>query len=180
MNGETNLKSCVLMSIFLLAMGCTAAAGRTIYVDNYGTGDFNNIQAAINDAIYGDTVIVADGVYTGPGNRDIDFNGKAITVRSENGPGNCIIDCNGTEAEPHRGFYFHNGEDSNSVLDGLTIINGYGPKNGDLFSHGGAIYCIGSSPTISNCTFTGNCVMLSPFAMVPPFRPVETLSPIRP
>jgi hypothetical protein len=31
-------------------------------------------------------VIVADGTCTGTGNRDIDFGGKAITVRSQNGP----------------------------------------------------------------------------------------------
>ena len=29
-----------------------------------------------------DEVVVADGIFTGPSNRDIDFGGKAITVRS--------------------------------------------------------------------------------------------------
>ncbi len=49
-------------------------------------------------------MLVADGIYTGEGNRDIDFLGKAITVRSENGPESCIIDCQGSEADPHRGL----------------------------------------------------------------------------
>jgi hypothetical protein len=149
-------KAEILTALFAVLGLCTAAHGRTITVDNDGPADFNNIQAAIDDSNNGDTIIVSDGTYTGYGNRDIDFLGKEITLRSVNGPEHCIIDCNGTESEPHRGFYFHNGEDSNSVLHGLTITNGYGPNNGDLFSHGGAIYCIGASPTISHCTFTGN------------------------
>ncbi|MHC4501634.1 MAG: hypothetical protein ACYS21_21310 [Planctomycetota bacterium] len=67
---------------------------------------FATIQKAIDSAFNGDTVIVADGTYTGPGNRDIDFLGKAITVRSESGPENCIIDCENSG----RGFYFDDGE----------------------------------------------------------------------
>jgi hypothetical protein len=77
---------------FLLAIGfSTTAAAKTIYVDDDGPADFNNIQAAINDANDGDTIIAADGIYTGTGNRDIDFKGKAITVRSENGPADCNL-----------------------------------------------------------------------------------------
>jgi len=162
MIGGRNLKAWLII-VFLLGILCTAASGRTIYVDYYGPGDFNNIQAAINDANNGDTIIVADGTYTGPGNRDINFNGKAITVCSENGPENCIIDCNGTESDRHRGFYFHSGEDVNSAIIGFTITNGYAPleyippPTSMWFSQGGAIYCCGSSPTISNCIISGNC-----------------------
>ncbi|MHC4571614.1 MAG: right-handed parallel beta-helix repeat-containing protein [Planctomycetota bacterium] len=116
---------------------------------------FATIQKAIDSAFDGDTVIVADGTYTGPGNRDIDFLGKAITVRSESSPENCIIDCNGTEAEPHRGFYFHSSEDSNSVLQGFTIKNGYASGTGPQ-DCGGGIYCYISSPTITNCIISGN------------------------
>jgi len=103
------------------------------------------IQQTIDAASDGDTIIVADGTYTGPGNHDIDFKGKAITVRSENGPQNCIINCQGLG----RGFHFHSGEDANSILAGFTITNGYA----DL---GGGIYCDGSSPTLTNCRFSDN------------------------
>ncbi|MBA7684218.1 hypothetical protein ES703_92609 [subsurface metagenome] len=151
------------MSMFLLLMVSTAA-GQTIYVDADGTADFNTIQAAIDDSNDGDTVIVSDGTYTGPGNRDIDFLGKAITVRSidpkdPNIVAATIIDCNGSSSEPHRGFKFHCGEQANSVIIGLTIINGYGPEDKIgrySYSAGGAIYCDGSSPSITDCIMTGN------------------------
>jgi hypothetical protein len=44
--------------------------------------DYPTIQAAIDDCNEGDTVIIAPGTHTGSGNRDIDFKGKGITVRS--------------------------------------------------------------------------------------------------
>ncbi|MHC4500820.1 MAG: LamG-like jellyroll fold domain-containing protein, partial [Planctomycetota bacterium] len=81
----------------------------------YVPAQYGRIQAAIDAAVNGNTVVVLPGTYTGEGNRDIDFLGKAITVRSidPNDPNivaATIIDCNGTEDDPHRGFYFHSGE----------------------------------------------------------------------
>ncbi len=173
MNMGTKSKACLIISIFLLGMICVTAAGRTIYVDDDGPADFNTIQAAIDDSNDGDTIIVADGVYTGEGNRDIEFGEsygwppgptKAITVRSENGPENCIIDCNGAASDPHRGFRFICGEDANSIINGFTITNGfaqceelYPPPIDGCTDQGGAIYCGWySSPTISNCIISGN------------------------
>jgi parallel beta-helix repeat protein len=134
-------------------LGTTAVHADTIYVCWDGSGDYLTIQEGIDAAQDGDEVVVCDGAYTGPGNKDLDFHGKPITVRSENGPENCIIDCEASEDDLHRGFYFHNGETEASAVDGFTITNGYeGPC-------GGAVYCIhSSSPTISNCTITGNSV----------------------
>ena len=88
---------------------------------------------------------VADGTYTGVGNKYINFKGKAITVQSENGPENCIIDCEGFG----EGFYFHNAETKDSMVSGFTIING-------AYEEAGGIYCHSSSPTITNCTISGN------------------------
>jgi subtilisin family serine protease len=104
------------------------------------------IQKAINHASDGDTIWVADGRYTGTENKNIDFKGKAITVKSENGPENCIIDCQNQGF----GFYFHMGEGPNSVLNGFTIING------SVSGRGGGIYCDGSSPTIIDCIISRN------------------------
>jgi len=119
--------------------------GRLIQVPQ----DFNTIQSAINDANNFDWVLVADGVYTGPGNYDIDLMGKSINVRSQNGPETCIIDCNGTPDSPHIGFIFYSPQPGNSILDGFTITNGYGGP-------GGAIWIYYTSPTIKNCVFQKN------------------------
>jgi hypothetical protein len=135
----------------------TICQARTIYINSNGTGDYPVIQAAVVDTDDGDVVILQPGTYAGPGNRDINLLGKAITVRS-NDPNDSsvvsatIIDCQGTAREPHRGFYLSSGEDSNSVLAGLKITNGYGPE----MYGGGGIVCLSSSPTISNCIFQGN------------------------
>jgi hypothetical protein len=123
----------------------------TYVVDQFGTGDFPTIQVAIDAVVDGDIIELTDGSFTGDGNRDIDFSGKAITVRSQSGvPTYCVINCQGSEAEPHRGFLFVSGEGPESVLDGVGIINGstvrYYPGN-----LGGGIWCSGSSPTITHC-----------------------------
>jgi hypothetical protein len=126
--------------------------GATLYV---GPGEtYTEIQPAINAASSGDTIIVRDGTYTGTDNKNVDFGGKAITVKSENGAQYCIIDCQGSG----RGFYFHSGEGSGSVVDGFTIKNGYvilAPPS-EPYDHGGGILCWGASPTIKNCTIINN------------------------
>ena len=57
--------------------------------------DQPTIQAGLDAADNGDTVLVADGIYTSDGNRDIDFPCKNIVLKSENGPLTTIIDCEG-------------------------------------------------------------------------------------
>jgi subtilisin family serine protease len=113
-------------------------------------GEYPTIQSAIDNAGNGDTVWVADGIYTGIGNRDIDFKGKAITVRSENGPEGCIIDCENSG----RGFYFHSNEGADSILDGFTVT--HGRTYADQFRYGGGIACKGCGPAIHNCIIKEN------------------------
>ena len=94
-------------------------------VDPGGTGDFPTIQAAIKAAADGDIIELTDGIFTGEGNRDMDYLGKAITIRSQSGnPEVCVIDCEGTESDPQRGFHLHSGEQAGSVLEGITIRGG--------------------------------------------------------
>jgi parallel beta-helix repeat protein/predicted outer membrane repeat protein len=147
-----------------------ADPGNTLYV---GTeqGDYSTIQAALDAAISGDTVIVRDGTYTGSGNKNLDFGGKAITVKSQNGALNCTINCQNSD----RAFYFHNSEGSDSVVDGFTIKNGSAAGGGAIYcgsncnitimaciitgnsaTNGGGICCYGSDPAIINCIIANN------------------------
>lgn len=80
--------------------------------------DYPTIQAAINAAniLASDTVLVAPGVY----NEAVNFNGKAISLVSAEGPAETII-------KPPAGssaFTFSSGETTNSVVSGFTITNG--------------------------------------------------------
>ncbi len=120
-----------------------AAYGMTLHVPS----QYPTIQSGINAAVNGDTVLVSDGIYTGAGNKNIDFLGKAIVVISENGAETCVVDCQ----NDGRGFYFHTGETSNSILSGFGIINGHA-------ENGGGIFCSYSSPTIVCCQISGNIV----------------------
>jgi hypothetical protein len=141
------------ISALLFCLFAVSAFGDTVYVDANGTGDYPTIQAAIDDANDGDVIILQPGTYTDDGNRDIDFLGKPITVKSENGPENCIIDCQGTYSENHRGFYFTDNEGQNSILEGLTITNAYVVVACEA---GAGIYIDGASPTIDRCIVTNN------------------------
>ena len=131
----------VLISLCLVCTNLSYAA--VIEVPD----DQPTIQSGIDAAENGDTVLVVDGIYRGEGNVNIDFKGKLITLKSENGPEATVIDC---EATPNtRGFIFQNEETNESVLDGFTIKNG----RHDL---GGGISCNTASPTIKNCIISWN------------------------
>ena len=132
-------------------------------------GDQATIQAGINTAVDGDTVLVADGTYTGTGFKNLNFSGKGIVVMSANGPENCIIDCQYSG----RGVAFQSGEDSTSVFKGFTIRNG---AQGPIFilnannpvvenciihrSEGVGIYCMNSDPTLIRCVMD-SCISYS-------------------
>ncbi len=127
---------------------------------------FPTIQAGIDAATDGDVVVIADGQYTGDGNRDINFRGKAITVRSKNGPEGCIIDCE----RLGRGFLFDQHGTDDAVLAGVTIIRGFAPDKDPV---GGGIAVRRGSPLIRDCIIrdcdagiAGGGVMVSSGAML--------------
>jgi len=153
--------------IFIVWTGLTIASvtcAEVIYVDansphDPGTGTFSDPFRRIQDAIddddtsSGDIIQIQPGVYTGPGNYNIDPNGFAITIRSSDPydwtiVANTIIDPNGTG----RGFCLHTNEDPNCIIAGLTITNAY---SGEA-EIGGGIYCANTSPVIMNCVITNS------------------------
>ena len=112
-------------------------------------GDSTTIQAGIDGALNGDTVLVAAGTYTGDGNRDIRFDGKAILVKSEAGPEATTI--NLQKIPGYRAFVIEDYEDTTSIIDGFTVRDNGVEGTGGM---GGCIMCE-ASPTIRNCNFTG-------------------------
>jgi hypothetical protein len=115
-------KSLFFLLLFLVPVTCF---GAQYLVKADGTGDYPTIQAAINAAKKGDEVLLAGGVFKGPGNFNIDFLGKAITVRSQSGFAlDSIIDAEGIPWVPRRGFDFKTTVGADSVVRDLTIING--------------------------------------------------------
>jgi len=90
-------------------------------------------------------VIVADGAYTGAQNRNLDFDGHGIWLRSANGPAATAIDCEG--ADNARVLISKKPGDSRGCLDGFTLRNGLiASSGGGLTSVAGYIVHGGGLP----------------------------------
>ncbi|MBI9037137.1 MAG: VCBS repeat-containing protein [Bacteroidales bacterium] len=134
----------------------------------YVPGDEPTIQAGIDNAQNGDTVLVAPGIY----NENINFNGKNIVVASHYIIDNdldiinsTIIDgSNPTSTDTASCVMFYSGEDSTAVLQGFTITQGTGTHwiDSQFPSYtrhsGGGIFMFQSSPTIKNNYIINNHV----------------------
>ncbi len=128
----------LFLAVLTMAISVRAAVIRV-------PGDLPTIQEAIDRAVNWDHILVADGTYTGPGNKNLDTRGKALVLESENGADLCVIDCENSG----RGFYIHSGEDENTVIRGFTVVHG------DMETGGGACF-YQSSPMIISCVFMLN------------------------
>lgn len=104
----------------------------TIVVDPNGSGDFTNIQDAINSSWHGDTIIVRAGTY----NENINFLGRAITLKSVDPNDTNTVESTVIAADSGYSVTFEFGEENDSVLTGFTIT-------------GRGLFCYNSSPTIS-------------------------------
>lgn len=132
------------------------------------------IQEALDSAGIGDTVLVAPGIYSGHGNRDILFPERRIVLMSEKGPDSTVIDVLGTQEDPHFGIDMVR-TPAGAKVQGFTIRNAVNSQAGAINIHecspvisqcvftgnattvsGGAIRCKGASPRFVNCSFIGN------------------------
>ena len=132
----------ILLVLLALVLLRPESSAKTVLVPS----EQPTIQAGIDATVNGDIVLVADGTYTGTGNRAIRYNGKTITGKSQGGAENCIIDCQGAA----NAFEFRSGESASAILDGFTIKNANSNFGGAIQSN------LGASPTIQNCIFRSN------------------------
>src|SRR5438093_8574236 len=95
--------------VLVMTVAIRSAEAAIIHVP----ADQPTIQAAINSAGAGDTVLVAPGTYV----ENINFLGKAITVTSAGGPTVTVIDGNQADSVAT----FGSGEGPTSVLSKFTM-----------------------------------------------------------
>ena len=141
------------LATVLVALGflTAPAQSRIWHIEPDGSGDASTIQAGIDSAAVGDTVLLADGTYTGTGNRDVLVSfGDIALISANRSPDMCIIDCKGTPQDPHRGFSILGVSGDGVHMEGLSIRNGYIPDSG------GAILCSGSSLLLLNVYLEDN------------------------
>jgi parallel beta-helix repeat protein len=108
----------------------------------------DSIQATINATEDGDVIIAGPGTYF----EAINFNGRAITLRSAAGPSSTIIDASGLGTSV---VTCNSGEESTTVLEGFTITGGTGTFSG-VGTEGGGMLNISSDPTVISCIFIDN------------------------
>ncbi len=146
--------------------------GAILRVDPNRPEAFATLQQAIDASGNGDTILAADGVYRGPGNRDLSFATKAITLRSEHGPERCVIDCEdqssaftltaGCLGLTLDGFTItHGSADQGGAIDAsdvgrLTVINCIFRENNAVKDEGGAIYAYRCHTAFYHCSFLSN------------------------
>lgn len=134
-----------ILLLTLLTTLATSAGAEVFVVEPQG---LMTIQEAIDLCDDNDVVELMDGVYTGDGNRDLVLGGKEITIRSASGdPTTCIIDCQATQNDQHRGFTLDGGETLNTVIEGITLRGGYSDYAGGV---------VAEIATIRNCHFINN------------------------
>ncbi len=134
-----------LLPVVVAVLPASSFAQKTIHVP----GDAPSIQIGIAIADDGDTVLVSPGWYY----EQLDFLGRAITLKSTDGPEVTRITperSHGWLDQPyHSTIRFISGEGSNSVLEGFTII---GPSPEFYVYPEAGVWCESANPTIRHCT----------------------------
>ena len=131
----------------------------TVYiVDWHGAWDFTTIQAALNAAEDGDTVIVLpsagspDGAYV----ENVVFPARAITLRSIYPQEPAIVAATVIDGNTNGPVvHFQPGTPTEAALLGFTITNGTGVLDeGEIM--GGGLFLVSASPLIAWNRITGN------------------------
>jgi hypothetical protein len=129
-----------------LCLCASVSFSTTIHVPS----DQPTIQAGIDAAVNGDTVLISSGTYRGPGNRDLETKGKSLNIFGTVPAGSVIVDCQGLPVDPHRAFVFRSPNDTGIFVKRLTITNGYADR-------GGAVAGNWAKVNFDNCIFKAGC-----------------------
>jgi hypothetical protein len=137
---ETTTTRCAAVLIGALAAGAVQAD--EIHVPE----EQPTIQAAINVAADGDEIVLADGTFTGPGNKFLGFAGTpTLTIRSESGNRDaCVVDCEDD------GRFAVLGIGDTVTFRSITIRN----ANAGAGS-GGAVIAASATASFIDCAFEG-------------------------
>src|SRR5579872_1183174 len=114
---------------------------------NVPTADFPTIQAAIDAAGAGDTIVVAAGTY----HESLQWSLTDLTIQGA-GAGQTVVDPSAANGGPGGRCLTVTNRSAASKLSGFTF------QNGTSSSLGGGMYNDHSSPTVTNCTFSNNTV----------------------
>jgi len=139
MKRDVGLIGGIVALLFLFGV----AHATTWYVHPDST--LNTIQAGLDSCADNDTVLVAPGIYY---ENLIWPNMDGINLISEFGPDTTIIDGDSSG----RVIEVTTGVDSITIIQGFTIRNGYV----DVYSVGGGIYALNSSPIVTNNIIANN------------------------
>lgn len=142
-------RAVVLLVVFA---GTPIALAETLWVSPAG-GEFPNIQAAVTAAASGDTVYLAAGTYSGPGNINIDFQGK--TLSAIGAARDAVFIDGGSTA---RGFCLDTNQGEGTRIQSLTIINGNSTQLPG--GAGGAVHLSSGHLTLVDVTIR-DCIAVS-------------------
>lgn len=140
------MRQMVLLVALLVLLPHVSSAG-TWYITPSGTGDAPTIQAGIDSASAGDTVIVACGIYY---EARIEMK-SGVVLMSESGEAPCAT----IDADRADIVFWCDSCDSTTVIRGFTITNGI-DTGGVPPGKAGGMVCAYSSLLVENCGFISN------------------------
>jgi len=141
------VKFAAILSALVLCSLPSTASGRTWSITSDGTGDAATIQAGIDSASSGDTVLVEAGTYF----ENLSIVGKELLLTSRDGASATILD-GGSVQET---VVFLMGLSRSTVVEGFTMTGGQGHIRGSG-RDGGGIFMQEASPVIRRNVFTAN------------------------
>lgn len=106
--------------------------------------EYSDLSSAMQAATLGDTILVAPGIYRGESNKNLSPQGKLISILSEAGSGETVIDCEGSG----RAFTIQDYESEAFRIEGFTIRNGRCGEGTPYGRGGGGLKVYHASPRL--------------------------------